>query len=159
MVSPLATIVVARSQRTADLGARIYGDKRDAYRAVASDTYKGRDLLAACTDELKLAADDAEARALIGDLEDAMNALQVAEPDTLAVFAVIAPDRVQNARDDFADAWNESLAPLWTLDRNGEGFTADAQKAVDHALDVLAAPTRRLRDSMRDDLCETELIK
>lgn len=152
LASPLSTWLVSKSQRQAELNARVYRDKRDAYHAVARDVYRGRELLGQCADDLAK-ADDARARELVSQLEQGVNALNRSEPETLTLLIVVASNRVRDARDAFVDVWNEVVGPLWKLDAEHPGYVTAANATLGRALETLGPAIAALRDAMRDDLC------
>jgi hypothetical protein len=143
LASPLSTWLVAKGQRKADQAARVYRDKLEAYQTIARDAYRGRELVGECAERLAK-ADDATAKALVDQLDTALNALHATEPDALAGIGVVAPAKVLTAHAAFVQAWNAATDELlWQVDRNQPGFAAKAKPAADRAIAALTAPFTR----------------
>jgi hypothetical protein len=152
IASPFSTSLVAKSQRKADLNARVYADKRDAYRALGFDWYKGRELLDGCSQKLA-DADDGQAGDLIDQLKADIDGANSAESQRLSNFAVLASNKVRKAFEKLVDVWNETVEPLWAIEKSQAGYAGEAKATIDGALKAIEAPMVNFRDAMRDDLC------
>jgi hypothetical protein len=152
LLSPVSTGVVARSQRKADRNARIYNDKRNAYREIAFGWYKGRELLDECSQKLAR-ADDIRAGQLVMALEADISKLNAPEATHLTDFAVLASDKVRKVFENLVDVWNANVEPLWVIDKNQAGYAGRAKMTVDGTLNAIEGPMVNFRNAMRDDLC------
>lgn len=143
----------ARAGISADLNARIYEDKRDAYAAVALDAYQGVGFIHKMVTALD-GADDESATQVVIDLDTNIEDLNADESEMLATFVLLAPNDVRNAWDRFIVVWNEALSALSlaNLDRSTPGLAGRATDAANAALDSLSEPLQAARNAMRDDL-------